>query len=103
MMPIFLIAMLAGCLEPREDDGAPNPFPSESPGPSRWEEIQLMTETYCVRCHEAAGFLDTETDFLVPRVRRRLERRDMPPPSSPESRAMDQATREKLVRFFDTP
>lgn len=94
----LLILMLLGCSGP--DESPPPPVSSPTPEPTRWEQILTITDLSCLRCHEGAPHLESERQFLTARVKGRLERREMPPPSSPESRNMSQSTRNDLLSYF---
>lgn len=90
-----------GCSEPEKPAPA---APAPSPTPvDPWVEAQGLIETYCSRCHNGAPFLETGEAFKRSKSRGRLERREMPPPSSNEGRDMDQATRDRLVGFLAKP
>lgn len=101
MLRFFVAIVLQttyGCSVP--DKVTPQPDPTPTTEPTRWDEIKVITDTYCDRCHNGVPFLQSERQFLTERVKGRLIRREMPPPSSLESRGMDQPTRDKLVRYF---
>lgn len=98
-MRLVFFLLIMGCTGPDyESHGRPTPDPTPTPDP--WTEIRTITNKFCSRCHEQAVFLGSEAEFLKPKVKNRIERRDMPPPSSDESRAMDQATRDRLLSYF---
>lgn len=98
MKRFIMLISLVGCSAP--DKGAPQPVSSPTPTPTRWDEIQAITDVYCSRCHEGAPHLQSERQFLTARVKGRIQRREMPPPSSTESRNFEEQARAQLLSYF---
>ncbi len=99
-MLILFLWLVTTCSRPEETP--PAPVPTTVAGETDWEKVKGITSVYCSRCHEQAAFLETEEAIKASdKIRGKLERRDMPPPSSVESRSMDQDLRDQLLDLIN--